>query len=136
MKQYSRTKNSIFNIVSGISGHLLNIVLKFICRTVFIRTLGVSYLGINGLFSDILTLLSLAELGFDTAISFRLYRPLAENNDVEVRKYLIFFRYAYLIIGGLITIVGLLFIPLLRYLIADYESLANLGINASLIFLL
>lgn len=136
MKNYSRTKNSVYNLLTGFGGQLLNIILKFVCRTVFVQTLGVSYLGINGLFSDILTLLSLAELGFDMAISYRLYKPIAEGDDVKVREYLFFFKRVYIIIGVFIFIVGLAFIPLLKYLIADYETLEGLGINAAIIFLL
>ena len=136
MREYSRTKNSIINMITGFGGQLLNIVLKFICRTVFIRTLGVSYLGINGLFSDILTLFSLAELGFDMAISYRLYKPIAEGNDTKVREYLNFFKKVYIVIGVFIFVVGLIFTPLLKYIIADYDTLESLGINAVLIFLL
>lgn len=122
--------------MTGTASQLLNIVLRFVCRTVFIKTLGVSYLGINGLFSDILSLLALAELGIDMAINYRLYKPIAEKNDDEVRKYLYFFRSAYWYIGGFIAIVGVLFLPLLKFIIADYDSLGALGINASLIFIL
>ena len=136
MKEYTRTKNSTYNLLTGFGGQLLNIILKFICRTVFIRTLGVSYLGINGLFSDILSLLSLAELGFDMAISYRLYKPIAERDDVKVREYLLFFKKVYIVIGVFIFTVGLLVIPLLKYLIADYDTLESLGINAAVIFLL
>ena len=63
----SRTRNTILNVATSIGGQLLVTVLKFVTRTVFIHTLGKSYLGINGLFSEILTMLSLSELGIDTA---------------------------------------------------------------------
>jgi len=76
----SRTRNTILNVATSIGGQLLVTVLKFVTRTVFIHTLGKSYLGINGLFSEILTMLSLTELGIDTAINFQLYKPLAEGD--------------------------------------------------------
>ena len=136
LKDYSRTKNSVINVLSGLGGQILNLTLKFVCRTVFIQTLGVAYLGINGLFSDVLSMLSLAELGFDTAISYRLYRPIAENNYSKIREYLVFFRSVYRIIGIVIFCLGLLFIPFLSYVIKDYDSLESLGINASLVFVL
>lgn len=60
---YSRTKNSLLNLITGVGGQLLMSVLRFVSRTVFIQVLGASYLGIGGLFSNILTLLSLTELG-------------------------------------------------------------------------
>lgn len=136
MSEFSRTKNSALSIMTGFAGQVLTIIINFVCRTVFIKTLGVEYLGINGLFSDILSMLSLAELGFDTAISFRLYKPIAEKNESRVRAYLQFFRKAYLIIGGVIFVCGLLLIPFLRFFIADYDSLSNLGINVALVFAL
>ena len=111
-------------------------VLKFVTRTVFIATLGKSYLGINGLFSDILTMLSLTELGVDTAINFQLYKPLAEHDEKRVRVLMKFYKQAYRIIGTTILVLGLCLIPALPVLIRDYDSLEPLGINATLIFLL
>lgn len=136
MSDFSRTKNSALSILTGFMGQFLTILINFVCRTVFIETLGVEYLGINGLFSDILSMLSLAELGFDTAISFRLYKPISEKKSSLIRAYLHFFRNAYIIIGGFIFVSGLILIPFLKYFIADYESLSNLGINAALVFIL
>lgn len=135
-KNESRTKNSLLNIASGFTIQIISLVLNFVTRTVFIKTLGVSYLGINGLFSDILSLLSLAELGFDTAISFRLYKPIADGDDIKVRQYLKLFKNIYKIVGFVIFGVGLTLIPFLPYIIKDYDSLADLGINAAIIFIL
>lgn len=132
----SRTKNSILNFFTGIGGQILVVLLNFVCRTVFIKTLGAEYLGISGLFGDILQMLSLAELGFDTAISFKLYKPMAERDDAKVRQYVTFFRRVYYIVGAVILLAGLALIPFLRYLIKDYDSLSGLGINAVLIFIL
>ena len=135
-KTTSRTHNSILNIASGLGGQLIATILKFVVRTVFIHTLGKSYLGINGLFSDILTMLSLTELGFDTAINFKLYKPLAEGDDKRVRVLLKFYKSAYRVVGLCILSLGLALIPFLPVLIKDYDSLASLGINATIIFLL
>ena len=135
-KVNSRTKNSMLNLTTSIAGQLLTTLLKFVVRTVFIHTLGKSYLGINSLFSDILTMLSLAELGFDTAINFKLYKPLAEKDNKRVRVLLKFYKQAYRIVGTVILIMGLCMIPLLPVLIRDYDSLKALKINAVLIFIL
>ena len=135
-KRESRTKNSVFNIASGFSIQIIKLILNFVTRTVFIKTLGVSYLGINGLFSDILSLLSLAELGFDTAISFRLYKPIANQDDVKVRQYLKLFKTIYKVVGLIILGTGIILIPFLPYLIKDYDSLGKLGISAAFIFVL
>ena len=113
----SRTRNSVLNLTTSIGGQLINILLKFITRTVFIATLGKAYLGINGLFSDILTMLSITELGFDTALNFKLYKPLAEKDYDRVRVLMKFYRQAYNMIGIVILSLGLCFIPLLPVLI-------------------
>ena len=135
-KTNSRTKYSFFNLATGMGGELLTTLLKFVVRTVFIHALGKSYLGINGLFSDILTMLSLTELGFDTAISFKLYKPLAEGDDKRVRVLLKFYKQAYRVIGTVILIIGICLIPALPLLIRDYDSLEVMGINATLVFML
>lgn len=135
-KSNSRTKNSILNLFSSIGGQLLITVFKFVVRTVFIHTLGKSYLGINGYFADILNMLSLTELGFDTAINFKLYKPLATGDDKRVRVLLKFYKLAYRIVGIVILSLGLILIPALPILIKDYSRLIDVGINPPLIFIL
>lgn len=136
MKNNSRTKNSILNLLTGFGGQLFTTVLSFVVRTVFIRTLGKEYLGINGLFSNILSMLSLTEFGLDTAINFKLYKPLAEHDECRIRVLMKFYRNAYRIVGAVILVLGLCLIPALPLLIKDYDSLEALGINAVLIFVL
>ena len=136
MRKSSRTINSTKNVVTSLLSQGLSVILKFVTRTVFINTLGKSYLGINGLFSDILTMLSLAELGIDTAITYRLYKPIAEDDHDRLRILMKFYKYAYLVIGAFILVVGAALIPFLPVLIKDYSTLGDLGINPVLIFLL
>ena len=112
----------------------MSVVLLF--RSSKVNTLGKSYLGINGLFSDILTMLSLTELGFDTAINFKLYKPLADKDTKRIRILMKFYKQTYRVVGIVILILGLLLIPTLPYLIRDYDSLEILGINATVIFVL
>lgn len=135
-KANSRTKNSVLNLFTGLGGQLLSTLLKFVVRTVFIYTLGKAYLGVNGLFSDILTMLSLTELGFDTAINFKLYKPLADGDEQRVRVLMKFYKQAYRMVGTVILLLGLCIIPALPVLIRDYDSLEALKINAALIFIL
>lgn len=135
-KKASRTTNSIFNLMSSLGGQLLVTIFRFVVRTVFIQTLGKSYLGINGYFSDILYMLSLTELGFDTAINFKLYKPLADGDAKRVRVLMKFYKLAYRAVGIAILLIGLLLIPALPYLIKDYSRLATIGINAPLVFVL
>ena len=76
-----RKVNSIKNLVTSTGSELLVMVLKFITRTIFINILGKEYLGINGLFTNILQMLSLTELGLASAINYQLYKPIAERNE-------------------------------------------------------
>ncbi len=132
----SRTRNSAINIATGFGSQFLVTLLRFVTRTVFIYTLGKEYLGISGYFKDILSMLSLTELGLDTAINFKLYKPLAEGDDKRVRVLMKFYKQAYRIIGAIIFSMGLCLIPFLPRLIKDFDNLAKLNINAALIFLL
>ena len=128
-KKKSRTKYSAINIATSFGGQLLTTVLNFVVRTVFIQTLGKSYLGINGLFSNILTMLSLTELGFDTAINFKLYKPLADGDEKRVRVLMKFYKQAYRVIGVVIFALGLCMIPLLPILIKSSSVLIPTSFN-------
>ena len=76
----SRTTNSIKNIIFSLAFQLVTLILSFVNRTVFIWILGVNYLGISGLFSDILSMLSLADLGIGASLVFSLYKPIADKD--------------------------------------------------------
>ena len=84
MEGRSRTEYSLLNIVAGVGGYIINTILGFICRMVFVKCLAADYLGVNGLFTNILSVLSLAELGIGGAIVYALYKPLAENNEKKI----------------------------------------------------
>lgn len=131
----SRTHNSIINIITSTLGQVIVILLSFISRTVLIKTMGSDYVGVNGLFSSILTVLSLAELGVGTTIIFELYKPLSNNEYSIIRALMKFYKRAYQIIGGIITIIGLICLPFLSYLIKDDISFINIYITF-LIYLL
>ena len=136
MKEYSRTTNTLYNFVSSIGGQFLTILMNIITRTVFIHTLGKSYLGINGLFSNILTVLSLAEFGVGSAILYKLYEPIAKGNHRRIAVLMKFYKTAYRVIGIAVAIVGMSLLPFLPVLINDYDKLTALNINAAFIFLL
>jgi len=91
IKKNSRTVNTLYNFIINIGGQFITILMQFIVRTIFIQTLGKSYLGINGLFSNILSMLSLAELGVGNAILFKLYEPLSKNDTNNSNNYRINF---------------------------------------------
>lgn len=113
----SRTKNSIRNIIFSFGYQVLVLILGFVNRTVFINVLGVNYLGISGLFSDILSMLSLADLGFGVALTYSMYKPLAENDYKRLAGLTNLYRKVYRIIALAVTIIGLALIPFLKYLV-------------------
>lgn len=113
----SRTSNSLKNIGFSVFNQLLNVVLTFISRKVFIMCLSVDYLGISGLFGDIFSMLCLADLGFGTAMTFSMYQPLAEKNYDRLAGLIHFYKKVYRIIAIAITGIGLALIPFLPYLV-------------------
>jgi len=136
LKRNSRTTNTIFNFTTNVGGQLVSIALSFVVRTVFIMTLGKSYLGIGGLFSNILTMLSLAEFGVGSAIVFKLYEPMAAMDEHRIAVLMKFYKKMYRIIGLAVAAIGLCLIPFLPKLINGYDKLEALHINAAAIFLL
>lgn len=124
----SRIKNSITNILTGAFGQILNIVLNFALRTVFLYSLGMEYAGINGVLSGVLQVLNLANLGIDGAIVYAMYKPLAEKNIDQSKALVAFYRKAYRLIGFLILAVGLALIPVLPYLLKDSTELVDIRI--------
>lgn len=129
----SRTYYSILNVTTGILGYIVNTILGFICRIVFVRCLASDYLGINGLFTNILTMLSLAELGIGSAIVFALYKPLAENDKDKIASLVKFYGQAYKIIGIVIGIIGLCILPFLNFIIREQPNIKE---SITLIYLM
>ena len=115
----SRTQYSVINIGVNIVGYILNTVMGFVCRMFFVRSLTAEYLGINGLFTNILSMLSLAELGIGTAIVFALYKPIAENDKAKIASLMRFYSHAYRIIGVVVALVGLAILPFLDLIIKE-----------------
>ena len=106
------------NIIWSFAGKIINILLPFVTQTCLIYILGVQYVGLNGLFTSVLTMLSLTELGIGSALVFSMYRPIAEGNDAKVCALLAFYRKCYHIIGCVILTAGLILLPFIRHLIS------------------
>ena len=123
MKQRSRTEYSLINMLTGFAGYGINTVVGFVCRIIFVRTLSADYLGVNGLFSNILSVLSLAELGISSAIIYALYKPLAEKNERKIAAIMQFYRKAYAAIGCFVAVVGLAVLPFLNVIIQESPAI-------------
>lgn len=106
----------------------VSLVIQFISRTVFIHYLGESYLGINGLFSNVLGVLSFAELGIGTAMNFSLYKPVAEKDIEKIKSYMYYYKWAYRCVAVIIAVLGVALLPFLRYLVKDPGNVGNIVI--------
>ena len=115
---HSRKKQSILNIISGFGFQVLSIALNFITRTIFIHSLGSDYLGINGLFSNILSVLSLTDLGISSAMAYSLYKPLADNDTDKLAALTTYFRKVYRILAVLVLMLGIAVIPFLDCIVS------------------
>ena len=131
--KFERTRNATKNIVFGILLKLYQIIVPFLMRTVMIYTLGIEYLGLNSLFTSILQVLNLAELGVGSAMVYSMYRPIVDNDEVKICALLQLYRTYYRVIGCVILVLGLAILPLLPHLISG--ELPD-GINLYVLYLL
>ena len=118
-----RVKYAARNIATGYISSLVTALLNFILRTIFVYKLGDALTGVNSLYTDLLSMLSLAELGIGTAMNYSLYKPVAEGRIDKVKSYMQLYRRAYRIIAVVIAAAGLLAAPFLPYIIKDPGSL-------------
>lgn len=129
----SRVKNSAKNTFFAALNMLVQLILKFAVRIVFVRFLSVEYLGLNTLFANILQVLSLAELGVGSAIVYSMYKPVADGDTEKIKSLIGIYKKFYWIIGGVITVVGLAIIPLLPYLMSGGTTLE---VNLNLVYVI
>ena len=128
-----RTQNAIRGIAAGLCMKLYQMVVPFLMRTVRIYTMGVEYLGLNSLFTSILHILNLAELGVGAAMVFSMYKPIAEDDTACICALLKLYRRYYRMIGVIIGVVGLMLTPFIPKLIA---GTVPEGINVYWLYLL
>ena len=132
----TRSKYAALNASMGIIFQLINGIVNVILRRVILQTIGINYLGVNGLFSNILQLLGLVESGFGVAIVYLLYKPIADNDEIQISRYLNYFRKIYSTIAMLVLVIGMLFIPVLKIIIPNNPFSYKITIVYYLLFLL
>ncbi|MGG1635379.1 lipopolysaccharide biosynthesis protein [Paenibacillus sp. NRS-1760] len=121
-----RIKSSLLNISAGLGNQIIITALSFISRTVFINSLGIEYLGINGLFTSILSMLTLAEAGIGSSIIYNLYKPVADNDRPKILALMQLYKKAYQIIAGVVLVLGLGLMPFLDLFIKE-TSVENIS---------
>ena len=126
METKTRTEYSARNTTVALLSRLTAIAMGYLLRVVFTHTLSESYVGVNGLFTDIIQVLSLSEMGIGTAITFALYRPIAEG-DIEKQKSLMqLFKKFYNAVAVIVAVAGCALIPFMDVFIKDYENVDHL----------
>lgn len=128
----SRTQKSIRNIAFSIGYQLVTLLSNFFMKTILIKNLGIQYTGVSALFTDILTVLSVAELGFGTAVSYALYRPLYEKDDVQIAKLMRLYEKIYRVIFSVVVAAGIFCLIFLKYIVNDVPDIKE---NIHIIFI-
>ena len=133
MSQISRTKNSAKNVVIASIVQIITIIVSFVARTIFIKLMNADYLGVNGLFNNVLAILAFSELGISSAIIYNMYKPVADGDNEQIAALLNFYKKAYRIVASFIFVVGLLITPFIGYLINETPDIRE---NLQIIYLL
>lgn len=126
MAEKSRTEYSAKNTTVAVISRMVAIIMGFITRVVFTHTLSESYVGINGLFTDILNVLALSELGVGTAITYALYKPIAQGDVKKQKSLMHMYRWFYRIVAGIVLVAGLMVIPFMDVLIKNQPDVEHL----------
>lgn len=121
----SRTEYSVINANIMLFSKIIAIFLGYISRVVFTHTLSESYVGINGLFSDILNVLALSELGIGTAITYSLYKPIADNDEERQKSLMHLYKRLYQIVASFVGIAGLILVPFLKYIVDEDADISH-----------
>ncbi|MCQ2519095.1 MAG: hypothetical protein MJ107_01050 [Lachnospiraceae bacterium] len=112
----NRTRRSMLNVAVALFTYAIPLVTAFLVQKVLVLSLGDDYNGINGLFSSIISMMSMTDLGIGTAIIYHMYRPMAERDSEKIKSLLKFYKYSYMVISGVVLLIGVVvafFLPLL-----------------------
>lgn len=121
-----RTISSIKNIIISVALGALVIIVNFATQKFFINYLGVELLGLNGLFTNIITMLSVAELGFESAVVYHMYKPLHENKKSEISSLMHFYKISYRVIAVIIATSALILIPFIPTIAGNPDIPSNI----------
>lgn len=129
----NRKRNAARNAIASTINRVIGLLIPFALRTMIIKVLGEQYLGLSSLFSSILQVFSLADLGFNSAIVYSMYKPIADGNSEEICALLALYKRIYITIGGIIFVAGLAIVPFLdNFINGDYPE----GLNITALYLM
>ena len=129
-----RTRRALTNISVSVINKIIVTFIPFVCRTILIHTIGIEYLGLDSLFVSVLSMLSVSELGFSSAIVYAMYKPVAEGDDNKVKALLTFYKRVYRVVGLLILGAGLALMPNIEWFIAEGTKYPQ-DVNIYLVYL-
>ena len=112
-----RKKSSIKNMITAVGSNIITIIVGLVAQAIFIKILGSEYLGLNGLFSNIISMLGIVELGIGSAIIYNMYKPIAEKDTEKIKSLMKFYKKSYNIITLIIACIGILIIPFIKYIV-------------------
>lgn len=124
----SRVKNTKKNIIYGYISTVITIILGFVLRTVFLLSLNESYLGVNGLFTNVLGVLSFAELGIGSAMNYALFKPVAVDDKKMIQSIMLFYKKVYRVIAFVVAGLGLSFLPFLHIIVKDPGDVGDIRV--------
>ncbi|MGN1318110.1 MAG: lipopolysaccharide biosynthesis protein [Lachnospirales bacterium] len=133
MAKIERTKNATRNIIFGTIQKVYQILIPFLMRTAMIYCMGVEYLGLNSLFTSVLSVLNLAELGVGSAMVYSMYKPIAEDDDETICALMNLYKFYYRIIGAVILVIGLAICPFINTFI---KSGVPADVNVYILYLM
>ena len=127
-----RSENSMKNIIFSVILSVTTMFIGFVAQKIFLEILGTEYLGVQGLFTNILSILGIVELGIGPAMIYKLYKPLANNNKEKIKSLMEFYKNCYILIAIVITFLGLAILPFLKYIVGE----TSIEININYIYIL
>ena len=122
----SRTINTLKNSSVSLITNFISMAIGVLARWYFVKILGKEVLGLNGLFTNIISMLSIVELGFGSAITYNLYKPIANNNIEEIKSLMEFYKKCYHAVAIVIMIIGILLIPFLNSIVGENQLDLNI----------
>lgn len=127
-KKIARTEKAARNVVVSTIGQIIDYLLKFVARILLVKFLAIEYLGISGLFSNILSLLCLADMGVAVALNCSLYKPLADKDTEKIKSLMDLYKKTFRTIGGAIVLLGLALLPWYRNFMKEVPAIEHLDV--------
>ena len=127
-----RKKKSLYNIVGSLAAYIIAMIFTFITQGIIVKVLGIEYSGVNGLFTNILTMLSVAELGLGTTIIFKLYEPISKGDKDSIKSWLNYYKICYRYVALIVLVIGVVIIPFVPYIVGE----TTINENITLLYLI